>query len=144
MAGNQLLRWSRWFPLQREYFRPWKLLTLAIGLGLLLVGADYYHAPDWDYRVSFIMAILTYLTAPWSAQVLMARRWRAVPIALLYYYVTVDGCYWLYWNAVNPDALEMREANFYASTCLYWLCGFIWLHSGPLKTLLVTRRGTAE
>ena len=30
----------------------------------------------------------------------------------------------------------MREANFYASSCLYWLCGFIWLHNGPLRTLL--------
>ncbi|MFZ4539226.1 hypothetical protein [Propionivibrio sp.] len=43
-------------------FRQKIRLTLAIGLGLLLVGADYYDAPDWDYPISFIMAILTYLT----------------------------------------------------------------------------------
>ena len=43
------------------------MTTLAIGLGLLLVGADYYHAPDWNYTISFIMAILTYLSAPWVA-----------------------------------------------------------------------------
>ena len=31
-----------------EYLRPWKLATLAIGLGLLLVGAHYQLAIDWD------------------------------------------------------------------------------------------------
>ncbi|RLJ65186.1 hypothetical protein [Sulfurisoma sediminicola] len=123
----------------REYLRPWKLATLAIGLALLLVGADYYHAPDWDYRISFIMAILTYLTAPWTVRVFMARRWRMVPLGLFFYYFTVDGCYWLYWSAVNPEALDMREANFYASSCLYFLCGFVWLHNGPLKHLLARR-----
>lgn len=120
----------------REYFRPWKLTTLAIGLGLLLVGADYYYAPDWDYTISFIMAILAYLTAPWAVRVFMIRNWAMIPLALFCYYFTVDGCYWLYWHIVDPNALEMREANFYASTCLYWLCGFIWLHNGPLNKLL--------
>lgn len=65
-----------------EYLRPWKLTTFAAGLGLLLVGADYYAAPDWDYPASFIMAALTYLTAPWSVQVFRIRRRRMVPLAL--------------------------------------------------------------
>ena len=121
----------------REYLRPWKMTTLAIGLGLLLVGADYYHAPDWNYTISFIMAILTYLSAPWVVRVFMSRNWKMMPLGLFFYYFTVDGCYWLYWTTVEPEALAMREANFYASSCLYWLCGFIWLHSGSLKELLV-------
>jgi len=66
----------------REYLRPWKLTTLAIGLGLLLVGANYYHAPDWDYKISFIMAILTYLTAPWAVRVVMARNWKMMLLKL--------------------------------------------------------------
>lgn len=124
-----------------EYLRPWKLASFAVGLGLLLVGADYYDAPDWDYTISFIMATLTYLTAPWSVQVFKDKRWRWAPLALFCYYFAVDGSYWLYWRQVRTEALEMmREANFYASTCLYWLCGFIWLHRGPLRNLL---RGTA-
>lgn len=110
--------------------------SLALGLALLLVGADYFNVPDWDYAISVIMAALTYLTAPWSARVLLDRRWAWLPLALFWYYVSVDGCYWLYWQHVRPDALEMREANFYASSCLYWLCGFIWLHDGPLKSLV--------
>lgn len=127
-----------------EYLRPWKLVSFALGLGLLLVGADYYNAPDWDYTISFIMATLTYLSAPWSVQVFRDRRWRHVPLALFFYYFSVDGCYWLYWRSVRPEALElMREANFHASTCLYWLCGFIWLHRGPLRNLLHRDLGNA-
>ena len=82
------------------------------------------------------MATLTYLSAPWAVQVFRGKRWRWAPLALFWYYFTVDGCYWLYWSNVKADALIMREANFFASSCLYWLCGFIWLHDGPLKTLL--------
>ncbi len=119
-----------------EYLRPWKLATFAIGLGLLLIGADYEAAPDWDYPISFVMATMAYLTAPWSVQVIRDRRWRWIPLALLWYYLTVDGSYWLYWQCVKPGALIMRDANFHASTCLYWLCGFIWLHRGPLRTAL--------
>lgn len=118
-----------------EALRPWKLASFAIGLGLLLVGADYVEAPDWDYPISFIMATLTYLSAPWSVRVLRERRWRLLPLALFWFYFTVDGCYWLYWHYTQPAALVMRAANFYASACLYWLCGFIWLHDGPLRTL---------
>lgn len=32
----------------REYLRPWKLFTLALGIGLLIAGSFYYRAPDWD------------------------------------------------------------------------------------------------
>jgi len=114
-------------------------VTFAGGLGFLLIGADYCSAPDWDYTISFVMATLTYLTAPWSAQVFKDRRWHWIPLALFWYYFTVDGCYWLYWQSIKPEALDMREANFYASSCLYWLCGFIWLHNGPLNKLVRRR-----
>ncbi len=105
----------------RDYLRPWKLATLAIGLGLLLIGADYYDVPDWDYPISVIMALLTYLTAPWTVRVLAVRRWRMLPLVLFWYWLSVDGCYWPYWSLVNPEALVMREANFYASSSLYFL-----------------------
>jgi len=57
-----------------EYLRPWKLASFCVGLGLLLIGAQYHVAPDWDYPISFIMATLTYLTAPWAVQVSVSRR----------------------------------------------------------------------
>lgn len=124
-----------------EYLRPWKLSTLAIGLGLLLIGAEYEQAPDWDYPISFIMASLTYLTAPWAVQFCVNAgaysRWRCSG--------TTTGRWQLLAVLVKrqPEALEMREANFLTSSCLYWLCGFIWLHDGPLKTLVSRQTGDA-
>ncbi len=65
-----------------EYARPWKLVTLLLGIGLLVLGSFYYEAPDWDIPISLIMAILAYLTAPWSIRVIVERRWRLWPAML--------------------------------------------------------------
>ena len=62
-----------------EYLRPWKLFTLAAGIALLVIGALRKIAPDWDIPISFIMALLAYLTAPWSLRVLLQRRWKLLP-----------------------------------------------------------------
>lgn len=117
-----------------EYLRPWKLVTFAIGLGLLVLGALTGQAIDWDVPISIIMATLTYLTAPWSLRVVLERRWRQLPAMLVVTWFCVDGCYWLYWRAVDPHALEaMRSANFPASLALYFLCGAIWWYRGSLR-----------
>lgn len=127
----------------REYLRPWKLATLACGLGLLISGSFYYRAPDWDIPISFIMALLAYLTAPWSLRVLLERRWKLLPAALFATWFSVDGCYWIYWHFKNPVALDMmREANFFASLALYGLCGVIWLYRGSLRALFTEIRRT--
>ena len=52
-----------------ESRRPWKLVTLAIGIALLVAGSFLTPAPDWDIPVSFIMAAFTYLFAGWSMHV---------------------------------------------------------------------------
>jgi hypothetical protein len=128
-----------------EYRRPWKLLTLCIGIALLVAGSFYYEAPDWDIPISFIMAILAYLTAPWSLRVIMERRWRLWPAMLFATWFTVDGCYWLYWRFKDPIALEMmREANFLASLVLYGMCGVIWLYRGSLREMLSDARGLLQ
>jgi len=117
-----------------EYARPWKLVTLALGIALLIAGSFYYQAPDWDVPISLIMAILAYLTAPWSLRVVLERRWRHWPAMLFATWFTVDGSYWIYWRFKNPVALDlMREANFPASLALYGLCGAIWLYRGSLR-----------
>jgi len=124
-----------------ECLRPWKLVTLAIGIALLILGSFYYQAPDWDIPISLIMAILAYLTAPWSLRVIVERRWRYWPAMLFAMWFTVDGCYWLYWHFKNPRALElMREANFFASLALYGICGVIWLYRGSLRELVADIR----
>lgn len=129
----------------QEYFRPWKMFTFLCGLGLLIFGAYYYDAPDWDVPISFIMAILTYLTAPWSLRVILERRWKLLPGALIATWFTVDGSYWLYWHYKNPAALEMmREANFFASLALYGICGVVWLYRGSLREMSVDAYGAIK
>ncbi|MBU0753274.1 MAG: hypothetical protein KJ787_10750 [Gammaproteobacteria bacterium] len=119
-----------------EYRRPWKLVTLAIGLGLLIAGSFIYNAPDWDIPISFIMAGFTYLTAGWSLHVTVERRWRDWPLMLLLTWWCVDGCYALYWSIVDPDALDaMRNVNWPASLSLYWMCGLVWFWNGTLREL---------
>ena len=120
-----------------EYVRPWKLASLAVGIALLIVGSFYYEAPDWDIPISLIMALLTYLTAPWSLRVVVERRWRWWPAMLFATWFTVDGCYWIYWHFKNPVALElMRAANFPASLSLYAICGLVWYYRGSLREAL--------
>ena len=119
-----------------EYFRPWKLATLAAGIALLILGSFYYQAPDWDIPISIIMAVFAYLTAPWSLRVILERRWRLWPAMLLTTWFTVDGCYAIYWHFKDPVALEMmRAANFPASLSLYGMCGIVWLYRGSLRQL---------
>ncbi len=116
-----------------EYARPWKLISLACGIALLVFGSFHYSALDWDIPVSLIMAVLAYLTAPWSMRVFLERRWRLWPVALFATWFSVDGCYWLYWHFRSPLALEfMRSANLPASLSLYAICGIIWLYRGSL------------
>jgi hypothetical protein len=120
-----------------EYLRPWKLASLTIGIGLLILGSFYYQAPDWDIPISIIMAIFAYLAAPWSLRVILERKWRLWPAMLFATWFTVDGCYVIYWHFKNPDALDLtREANFPASLSLYGICGVIWIYRGTLRQLL--------
>ncbi len=124
-----------------EYKRPWKLFSLFVGLGMLIVGSFYYQALDWDIPISFIMAIFAYLTASWSMRVVVERQWRNFPLMLFYTWFTVDGCYWLYWHFTNPQAVElMRDANFLASLTLYGMCGLVWYYHGTLKEFILAAK----
>ena len=120
----------------KELTRPWKLFTLFIGLSLLIVGSFYYKAPDWDITISFIMAILAYLTASWSMHVIVERQWTKMPLMLFFTWFTVDGSYSIYWYFKDPEALElMRDVNFLASLTLYGICGLVWYYRGSLRDM---------
>lgn len=107
-----------------------------MGIALLVAGSYFYEAPDWDVPISFIMAALAYLTAPWSLRVIIERKWRMWPAMLFATWFTVDGCYAIYWHFRNPVALElMRDANFTASLALYGICGLLWYFNGSLAEL---------
>ena len=123
-----------------DYVRPWKLVSLLIGVMLLIAGSYYYKAPDWYIPISLIMALVAYLTAPWSMRVLVKRQWRKFPLMLFFVWFGVDGCYSIYWFFVDPIALEiMRDVNFMASLTLYCICGLIWFYDGSLRDLCAIR-----
>ena len=46
-----------------DYLRPWKLFSLSCGIAILLTGSVIEQAMDWDFTISFLMAIGTYLTS---------------------------------------------------------------------------------
>jgi hypothetical protein len=129
-----------------EYLRPWKLISLGIGVALLIVGSFLFPTIDWDITISLIMSFLTYLSAPWALRVFLNRQWLYWPAALFATWFTVDGCYWIYWSLTNPEALVMRSANFGASLALYGICGALWLYRGSLPDFLaeVRRRAMSE
>ena len=124
-----------------EYLRPWKLLSLLCGIGILLVGARFSGLPDWDVAVSLIMAVPAYLTAPCSLRVFLERRWRQLPYALFWTWFSVDATYTAYWFFTEPAALLFRPANAAASLALYAACGLVWLHRGTLRQLIHNAAG---
>jgi hypothetical protein len=138
-------------PYIAEILRPWKLVTLALGILILVVGSYTEGAPDWDVGVSLIMAAVAYLTAPQAVRGLehfvvqlfkhRAFAWKHLLASLFLVWFGADGCYYLYWSQVNPWALEMmREANFLASVCLYLLCGYLWKSRASLRGMLTFGR----
>lgn len=123
-----------------DYLRPWKLFSLACGIGLLLIGSVVEKAMDWDFPICFIMAISTYIFSPITARTLFyshfRSNWKYWLLAIFGLWLSVDGVYWAYWSMKNPAVVDaMRDANFPASLCLYLICGFLWLYDGSLKQL---------
>lgn len=115
----------------REFFRPWKLITLALGINLLWYGSRLMPSPDWDLGISVLMAVLTYLTAPWGLRVVLERRWKMLPLAAFWCWLSVDGVYWA-WNSGLVDIDGWRRVNAAASFSLYGTCALLWLYRGSL------------
>ena len=121
----------------KDFLQPWKLVTLALGIAVLVIGAVTLDIPDWDIPISFIMAVLTYISAPWSLRTIWQLRWKFMPLALLAIWFSVDGCYWIYWHFRDPGVLElMRSANFLASLVSYVAYGLVILPRGSLREVV--------
>ena len=129
----------------RELVRPWKLATFGVGMAWLIYGALNYGISDWNLGDSLIMGVLTYVTAPGCVRTLLLsvrdrpRGWSLrIILALAVAWAVVDGSYLLY-NSLSHHEIY-RLANFYASTPLYFLAGFLWLPRASLKELATQLR----
>ena len=122
----------------KPLLRPWKLITLLFGISILIAGAFYEQLPDWDVGISIIMALLTYITAPFFIRTIYYRRWYLLPPAFFLAWLSIDGSYCLYSEWLGHPYL--REANALASTPLYLMMGLFWLWDGTLHELLTQLR----
>ena len=132
-----ILAWDRKrvLPEWREYWSflcvPWKLCLFAPALLFVTVAGRYTNDETWDFVTGSGMAILTFLTAPWSIgliyQVLIGRRplrYLIVAIALLLfssswfydaYLLWRDGVYTARW-----------AGNLMLSPFIYLAAGSLW------------------
>jgi hypothetical protein len=122
-------------PSHRSYWRylaaPWKLATFAIAaLGITLI-APYTGDPTWDYFDAALMAVLTFVTAPWAVATLYLCARRKLPLR----HAFVAACAWLFSASWCYDAyLLWRDgyypvtwaANLVASSILYVAAGLFW------------------
>lgn len=116
-----------------EYFRAWKLFTLWIGVSILVLGSVYYQQQDWDVTLSILMALLTYITAPLAVKAIRNGGFMAWTGALTWWIFTVDTTYMIYNGAMGNYTI--RGENLIVSTCLYWMCGLLWVYEGKLSSL---------
>jgi hypothetical protein len=132
-----ILMWDRkrLLPEWREYWRflcvPWKLWLLVLALIFVTFAGRYTNDETWDVVTGSGMAILTFLTAPWSIgliyQVLVGRRplrYLIVALALLLF-----SSSWFY------DAYLLLRDGFYTprwagnlmlSPFIYVAAGMLW------------------
>lgn len=98
--------------------------------GLILI-APYTGDPTWDYLDASFMALLTYITAPWSIGVLYKVVRRQCPIWQAYAAI----CIWLFSASWSYDLyLLLRDgyypitwfSNIFASSVLYISAGLLW------------------
>ncbi|TJZ64141.1 hypothetical protein [Chitiniphilus eburneus] len=108
-----------------EFFGWWKVSTFLVGVMWLLWGAFHYQISDWDVGVSLTMAGVTFLAAEWCAKTLYSLNWRRFPLVIWWTWLAVDGVYVAYHTLAGNQML--RDAQWPASLCLFYLCGFIWL-----------------
>jgi hypothetical protein len=119
----------------RAYLRflgvPWKLATFAVsGIGITVV-APYTGDPTWDYFDAAFMAVLTFVTAPWSTGTLyLAVRGRSgirqVFVAACLWMFSASWSYDLYLLLRDGEYPNTWLANIAASSVLYCSAGLLW------------------
>ncbi len=128
-----------------EFLRPWKLVTLAAGIALLIAGSYLMPAPDWGIPDSILLAMFAYATAPLVVRWWLERRWDRLPVALLFAWLGSAGIYQAWWLWRDPRALMlMSDAAIPANLALYLMCGLFWLYRGSLAAWVSDCRGAVH
>lgn len=120
---------------RRGYWRhlgaPWKLATFAIATAAITLIAPYSGDPTWDYFDAPLMAVLTYLSAPWALGAIYLTLRRRAPLRQAY----VAACVWMFSASWCYDIyLVWRDGeypltwlpNIGASSTLYVAAGLLW------------------
>ena len=133
-----------------EYLKPWKLVTLTLGLLWLIVGSFVTEYPDWDIGICFVMGVATYLAHPWA---LRFNTLGQAVVSVVLCMVCVDTFYAIYWQIKNPYVLQlMRSVQWPLSLCYYLIAVGIWNYgeqfieasSSLLQRFLRLRRSTPD
>lgn len=110
-------------------FVPWKAVTFIASTIFISVVAPYTGDPTWDYVDAPMMALLSYLSAPWALGVIY--RWRRTPLA----HVAVAACLWMLSASWCYDLYQLLLHGWYpvtwatniaASSILYIIVGLVW------------------
>jgi hypothetical protein len=127
---------------KQEYFRIWKFIFLLITIVFLCYGSLILKMPDWDFGVSILMAVFSYLFSPLFISYLINFKkyyninkiFMFITIMFLWL-LTVDLSYMGYNILLNH--MTFRYANFFASTILFILNGFALIYKGSFKEFLL-------
>ena len=106
-------------------------MTFVVATSGLIVIAPYTGDPTWDYFDAFFMAVLTYLTAPWSIgaiyNVIKGRLNRSQAfVALCLWMFSASWSYDLYLVLRDGDYPATWFSNIFASSVLYISAGLFW------------------
>jgi len=107
------------------------MITFLIAGTSISMMAPYAGDPTWDRFDGALMAILTYLTAPWSVGTLyrvFKRKvgWRDAFVAINLWLLSAAWCYDAYLLWRDGEYPATWDINILASSCLYFAAGLFW------------------
>jgi hypothetical protein len=129
-AAFTILRRDYW----RWLLRPWKLVTFAAALAIMVGIAPYSGDPTWDRVDGGAQSVLTFTTAPWAVGVLY-RALRGIGPARQPREIYGAACAWLFSASWFYDGWLLYRDHVYptgwalnlgASSALYVLGGVLW------------------
>jgi hypothetical protein len=109
----------------------WKLATFAVAAAGMVLIAPFTGDPTWDGWDAGFMALLTYLTAPWSVGTLFLALRRKASVAEAY----LAACLWMFSASWSYDLYMVLRTGSYPGTwltniglssILYFCAGMMW------------------